>query len=482
MKWPCGPLDLAKRDKAKNASPDLKDTLDAWAQPSALDLLKGTPVNCLVVEWAAGVPEDSAQQQALKPLLEAGRKVGISFVGNVAGEGTTGAVASAREAGLEAVMLAGAHDHELDLPAIAQSARDKVSWDSLTPTFATTENDWPGLKLQTMHGNDAVAGPTGVPWVNSNAWFSLLAKALAPEKTVWLDFDPPDAPNPARPANYAMAVADSRVYGSHWIISLADNFRAALLKREPHAVGAWSKANDTIKFFEGHRGWNTFLPFANLAVASDFRGDNAFMAGETLNLLNRRGVLFRVIERSKAFGEPLPGLKAVLWLDKQTPSAEQAVKSLAFVQQGGLLIAPTYWGPPGVTSTKRDPALNYEMYNIGKGQIAVTVEGFLDPYQVALDTHLLVSRRNDLVRLYNPETTKFYASQDPARKTRLVQIVNYAPRPVTYLTVWLSSHAGSAELLSPAARTASLPPKPGSPGTEFALPPITVNCAVEVHG
>jgi len=58
MKWPCGPLDLAKRDKAKSVSPGLKDVLDAWAQPAALDLLKGTPINCLVVEWAAGGPED----------------------------------------------------------------------------------------------------------------------------------------------------------------------------------------------------------------------------------------------------------------------------------------------------------------------------------------------------------------------------------------------------------------------------------------
>ena len=57
---------------------------------------------------------------------------------------------------------------------------------------------------------------------------------------------------------------------------------------------------------------------------------------------------------------------------------------------------------PEYIPKKRDPSLDYKMYNIGQGQIAVSTEGFQDPYQVAVDAHLLVSRRNDLVRLYNP--------------------------------------------------------------------------------
>jgi hypothetical protein len=279
-----------------------------------------------------------------------------------------------------------------------------------------------------------------------------------------------------------MAIADSRAYGSRWIISLADNFRAALFKKDPKAVGAWSKACDTVNFFAGHRDWDAFRPLGILATVSDFRGDNAFMAGETLNLLDRRGVQFQVVERSKAFTEPREGLKAYLWLDKDAPSADQTAKSLEFVRQGGLLIATTYWGPPGVTPNKKDPSLDYDMYNVGQGQIAVAVQGFQDPYQVALDTHLLVSRRNDLVRLYNPETTKFHASLDPVHKTRLVQIVNYAPRPVTYITVWVANHASGARLWSPGAKDAHpLAAKSGAPGTEFGLPPVGVNCAVEVE-
>ena len=106
MKWPCGPLEIARRKRSRSFNADLKDMLEAWEQPSTLELLKGTPVNCLVVDWANGSPEDSAQQQGLEPLLEAGRRLGVSFVGKVAlKEGTAAAVASARAAGLSAVML-----------------------------------------------------------------------------------------------------------------------------------------------------------------------------------------------------------------------------------------------------------------------------------------------------------------------------------------------------------------------------------------
>lgn len=78
MNWPCGPLESARRSRSKNVSAELKQTLDAWARPAALELLKGTPVNCLLLEWADGVPEDSTQPQALKPLLEAAAGRGSS--------------------------------------------------------------------------------------------------------------------------------------------------------------------------------------------------------------------------------------------------------------------------------------------------------------------------------------------------------------------------------------------------------------------
>src|SRR5208337_952729 len=151
MKWPCGPLEIARRSQSQSINADLKETLEAWGQPSTLELLKGTPINCLIVDWAFGEPEDSAQQQSLKPLLEAGRRLGISFVGKIAAKEDSGAaVAAARAAGLSAVMLGDASGQSFDLPAILQFPRDKVAWETASTSFSSRENVWPGLGLETM--------------------------------------------------------------------------------------------------------------------------------------------------------------------------------------------------------------------------------------------------------------------------------------------------------------------------------------------
>jgi len=102
-----------------------------------------------VVDWANGKPEDAAQQQALQPLLEAGRRLGISFVGRVGvkqGEGP--AVAAARTAGLSAVLLRNASGETFDLPAILQFPRDKVAGETVSTLFSTSGNVWPGVNLE----------------------------------------------------------------------------------------------------------------------------------------------------------------------------------------------------------------------------------------------------------------------------------------------------------------------------------------------
>ena len=58
MKWPCGPLVIAQRSKSQSLDAEVKETLAAWALPASLDMLKGTAINCLIVDWAEGGPQD----------------------------------------------------------------------------------------------------------------------------------------------------------------------------------------------------------------------------------------------------------------------------------------------------------------------------------------------------------------------------------------------------------------------------------------
>ena len=484
MKWPCGPLEIARRSKSGSINADVKDVLESWSHPSALELLKGTPVNCLIVEWASGEPEDSTQQKGLKPLLEEGRRLGVSFVARVSvAEGAEAAVAAARAAGIAAVMLGPGSGRSFDLPVILQYPRDKVAWETTSSIFAATENDWPGVKLETMNGDTAQAGPTGIPWVNSNDWFSLLAGTFAPGRTLWLDSEPPDSSTLAHPANYELAVADSRANGSQWIISLDDKLRAALTQGNGPAKDIWKRLCEAVEFFDRHRAWDRFKPQGVLAVTSDFAGENSSLSEEVLNLLSRREIQFRISPRSRplpAFGQ---GVKAILWLDPEAPGAEQHSQLLAFVRQGGLLIASAYWGPQEVKPMQKDPSLDYKMYDIGKGQIAVAEEAFQDPYQVAQEAHLLVSRRSDLVRLYNPNATSCHLSIDPGTGRRLIQVLNYSAQPADSLTLWVNARVGPGTLWRLGSKEAvAVRDVAAERGTYFDLPSLSVYGALECGG
>jgi hypothetical protein len=339
------------------------------------------------------------------------------------------------------------------------------------------------VNLETLDEDNARAGATANPWVDSNAWFSMLAGALEPGKTLWLDFDPPDSSSLSHPANYGLAVADSRAYGSRWVISLDDRLRAALTKGDPRAKSVWEKLCEAPAFFESHTEWQAFQSEGTLAVFSDFRGDNAYFSGEVLNLLNRRQVQLQIVERSRPLPVPDQELKAILWLDKDAPSAEQFAQFLAFVRQGGLLIAAAYWGPPDVKPAKGEASLHYDLYNVGTGQIAVAEEGFQAPDQVAVDAHLLLSRRNDIVRLYNRSTVNCHSSIDAAHKRRLVQVLNYSVKPADSVTLWVNDEVKSARLWQPGTNEAvTVQGVAASPGMEFRLPPLSLYCALEFDG
>ena len=86
-----------------------------------------------------------------------------------------------------------------------------------------------------------------------------------------------------------------------------------------------------------------------------------------MNLLNRRHVQFKVMERSKALLIPMPGEKALLWLDKDAPSAEQTAKSLAFVRAGRAADCPHLLGAGG-SEARRDPSLDYKCIMLGRGK------------------------------------------------------------------------------------------------------------------
>src|SRR5689334_5154254 len=249
----------------------------AWKDPAALELIKGTPINCLLLESGAD----------LGPVAAKARQDGLTI----------------------------AADHPPDVQ-VAQGA-------------------WPGIRMG-ARGGGASAGPTGVPWLDSNGWRVRLESALHPGSAVWIDA-PAKGPR-MFPESYAMAYDDAAVFGGRWIISLDDAMVAGMAGRQPQSMDGWNKLVAAIRFFDAHKEWGGYMSQAVAGVVSSFAGDSRSLSSETLNLLTRANQQYRVIVAGKTSGEWWKGLRAVLYVDARPPSSDLRQKIEALVENGGLLI------------------------------------------------------------------------------------------------------------------------------------------------
>ncbi len=117
-------------------------------------------------------------------------------------------MAAAKSAGLSAVAM---RDFKggADVPVIAWSGHADVPWDSAAPAVAITDNVWPGVNI-TNRGGDANAGPTALPWLDSNGWYIQMARARL-RAPLWVAFDPPAKGAVVPAQSYINAITDSEV-------------------------------------------------------------------------------------------------------------------------------------------------------------------------------------------------------------------------------------------------------------------------------
>jgi len=409
-----------------------------WRDPSLLKLLANTPINLLLM------PAD--------PGLDAVRS-------------------EARRMGLSCCEIVTAQPSRPDQVRIRP--RSQLEWDAPADVVAVSECVWPSIASESAGS----AGPTGVPWVDSNGWFAQLARTLMPESEIWLVFDPPGG-TVLRPESYALAVADSEAFGARWVVSLDEQAQAdtGLAARVLRAVG------DALRFFGQHRAWSGYVTCAVLGVLSDYSGDDRHMAEEILNLLARRHLPFRVLRKTD--GKPqFEGLKAMIYPDARPPATELERRLLDFVRQGGLLITGPVWrareGSPGPEDVHR----RFDVLLLGKGRLAIAREPFSDPYLVALDAHLLLGRRHDLIRLWNGGSLNVHYTAERGGKRAVVQLVNYSTRrPAHVVTLGLTTRYRRAwfrELGANKPRALEFQPAPQ--GIELPLPEFAVYAAVELE-
>ena len=473
MRWPSGPIEIARREKAEGFGPRVRQTLERWHQPVALEFLQNTPIDCLVITWASGLPADADQWRTAVPLIEAARQRKLAVVGWVEGAADHGrALAAAKSAGLAAVAIRG-FQGSADLPVIAWSEREDVPWDSAAPAVAITGNVWPRVNMS-QGGGAADAGPTSLPWLDSNGWYIQLTRARlgAP---LWVAFDPPGKGAVFSAQSYTNAIADSEVAGGRWLISLDDDFRASLVEGAAPALQSWTQIATAARFFREHAAWKSYRSLGLVGVISDFNGANFEMSGEILNLMARRDLFFRVIWKSQAGAQPFTGLRALLYADAAAPDPALRRKITEFVEQGGLLIAGPEWGAQGKAAPPDFPT-QFDVRVLGKGRLAVARQALSDPYQVAVETQFLLSHRHDLVKIYNTPSSGCTRFTAPAEgRKALLECVSYADggRGGGGLrTIWIREPFAKARLWSIGNDPVSIGAEPSEEytGMEYHLP------------
>jgi len=344
---------------------------NAWTDPAALSLLQGTAIDYLLIGKGADL-------QAVR----------------------------------ERALASGLRVADLDSPPSG---------------ISILKGEWPGVKMRRGGAAEINAGPTGVPWVDSNGWNIRLSQALNPETSVWVDAPPADDARLSA-GSYPIAIADSAAHGGRWILSLDPALAKGLAGQRPEAVETWKRIAGAAGFFASHKDWPAFKPHALVGVISDFSGKNEFFSRELLNLLARAGQHYVILPKQHIGSGALFGLRAVIYPDSDAPADALRKQVHDFVQAGGLLIgAPQWGGPPGtpVQSTEGD---RYSVRNLGKGRIALSYTDPDDPYLWAQDSVLLVSHRYDLVRFWNCGSASSYYAVSPDGKRAVVHLLFYANR------------------------------------------------------
>lgn len=431
------------------------------SDPKTLELVAGTPVNCLLLEqphWS----KDFAEQASARNVAT----LGVIRPDNDPVEAAQRALA----AKLTGVVLEGDFD-----PAVAGRLRDSLAAAKApvvelrprggldlrepAPIAGTYQGVWPGIQVQ--KDGAAKSGPTGAPWIDTNTGFLRFVHA-ATDAAVWIGYEPP--PGAVIPVQrYLQAICDAALMGARWIVTLDDDFSRRLLAREEVALRNWRRMAVHLKYFEDHKEWKSYAPHGQLAMIQD-ADSGALLSGSILDMIGVKHTPVRPVPRWKLAGEALKGSRMAVNVDPQSLSAEQKEVLRDFARGGGTLLS----GPPGW----RFPATRKDQVTLGKDDLET-----LDDIWKGVNS--LVGRTNLGVRLFNVASmlSNLLASPDESRLA--LHLVNYSGYPVEAITAHFLGSYKRARLLSPEAPPRDLEVYPVEEGTGVDIPQVVV-CATLV--
>lgn len=454
-RWQGGPLELQRRarDAKLPDAPALRETIRQWYDPTTLDLLQGTPINCLLVTWSAGGdPETEKEQQKLvTAYARAARSRGIAVLGLIHSPANPSSfLESAIEAGLDGLVLEGTSSESDRLASELRQALQKrakaavvfspAAREQLAPSsdvLAATDAVPPGLR-ELAEG--AEAGPSSEPWIDSNIWLVRSIHSWGGLRPVWLM---ETLPAQAAPVDYLRAIADAAVGGGRWALALNDDLRHGLRTKQPEAMTTWRQIAAFLKFQQEHAEWYGYPPQAVYGFVQDSSAKQRDVSGENLNLAVRRGIPLRMIERPQLNATALEGLRALQAIDVVQPTLVERKLLTEFAQGGGLLVVGPSWQQVEIPENQ-----DYAVMPAGRGQVVIYREN-ADPGELAKTLVDLLGRDNLGVRLFRASSVLSHIAVGKAGKEVVVQLLNYASYPAESVLVRVDGDFRRVRLYTP---------------------------------
>ncbi len=463
VRWDGGPLEADRRAKDKKPpTQEVRDAIARWYDPATMDLLEGTPVNCLLLTFGGGTDRklEKLQQQQVKAYALKAHERGLAVLGLVyPGADALAIAAAAAEARLDGLVLEGEFSGGFGFAEQVEKALRAGGSTAVVIPIASAagplrKTAWPVVAVEgTPPGvgkaeDSATASATGGLWVDSNQWLVRSFRLDRKPRTVWISH-PPGA---ASPGVYLRSIADAAAAGGRWIVTLEDDLRPKLLRRDAEALAAVQNIGSSLAFFAKHPEFREDIPYGTVGIILDVAGKNLENSEEFLNLVARRQIPYHVIDRARLTAASLDGLRAVLAFDLAPPTEAERKILRDFASQGGLVLGGPSWG-----EAPKDQS--YAVASVEQGEVAVYKDEVPDPQSVARDLNDLLTTPDFGVSIFNAPSVIPYVSTNEAGNRMVIQMVNYAGAPADTISIWLTQKFQAARLLIPDRAPVDLPLK-----------------------
>jgi hypothetical protein len=430
--------------------------------PKTLDLLRGSIVNCLLLEtenWNGRFVESAAAKHlailgVIHPgdaALDLARRAARMKLNGIVIEGDFARVIADR------IRTEAGHN----LAVIELPSRGRMRLDSEDPIVGTSQALWPGIEIQ--HGGTVSTGPTSAPWINTNTGFLRFVGA-ATKSTVWLGERPP--PHTVLPAErYAVAIADAAITGARWIVALDTDLEVRLFTGDAGALDTWKQIDSYLRYFEEKREWREYRPYGELAIVEDTASGGLLSSG-LLDMLAVQHTAARALPTRRLSNESLHGARVVLNVDASTLVDRQRRDIDDFASGGGKVVnPPAGWRFPETAAGAMTPTRR-EMDRI-------------QPVWEA--TYNATVRKNFGARTFNTSSVIFDVRARPGVKSILVHLLNYTDYPSEDIALQVLGAWRRARLYTPEGPVRELPVYPVRDGTGIDISRIAVLGTVVVE-